>query len=747
MGAGQMNPQKLMTSIVGKVPPDVITQDRFTISDWASRGAFTPLDPLIIRDEGKDPSCPRKSQYYPAAWNETMYEGKVYAIPTEADNRVLYWNKATFRKKADKLRAAGLDPERPPRTWSEMLKYSKALTEHRPDGTLTAVGFMPNYGNSWLYLYAFQNNASFISPDGRTCTLASPEAVEALQFLVDGYEAVGGYETAKAFESGFLAKENDAFITGKVAMKIDGDWILNDLSRYAPQIDVGTAPPPVPDDRFYHRGRFKDEKDTFISWGGGFSYAIPTGARNTEDGWTFIKWATSTEARLLNAAAQRKWEQRRGRAFIQTQQGSREANEKMFAAFKPADAKFAAALKTHVDLMPTSRIRPSTFVGQLLWDEHVRALENAAYKKMSPKDALLAGQAIVQRELDAFYNRDKYPVVDLRIPTAIFGGLLAIVAIVLVVLYRRQRLGNLARNEARWAYLFLSPWILGFLIFTLGPMLASLFFSFTQYNVLSDARWVGVKNYTDMVTVDQVNVSKAFYNAGYLAAVGVPFSLVTGLAVALLLNAGVRGMRAYRTFFYMPAIVPGVASAVLWAWILTPDAGKGLVNAGWNATITQWMNIAPPTWLNSEAWAKPSLILMGLWGAGSGMVLWLAGLKGVSSTLYEAASIDGATARQSFWSVTMPTLSPIIFFNAVMGIIGAIQEFDRVYIMKPSAGSAGPSDSMLTPVFHLFQNGFAYFRMGYASSLAWTIFLVILLLTFIQFKLAPRWVHYEADKS
>jgi len=746
MGAGRMDPQKLMTSIVGNVAPDVINQDRFTISDWASRGAFRPLDDLIERDQN-DPLSPKKEQYYPATWTEASYEGKVYGIPTGADNRILYWNKATFREKGKELRAAGLDPERAPRTWKELLAYSKILTEKNPDGTLKRAGFMPNFGNAWLYIYAFQNNASFMSEDGRRCTLYTPEAEEALQFMVDGYDLLGGYEKAKAFESGFLGKENDAFIIGKVAMKIDGDWILNDLSRYGPQIELGAAPAPVPDDRYHKRGRFKDEKDQFITWMGGFSLAIPKGARNVEDGWKYIKFATSTEGRMIEYQAQRDWERRRGRTFIPRQLASREANELAYERFRPGDAKFAAAVKMHVDMAQFGRIRPATFVGQTLWSEHARAMESAVYHKASPKDALLAGQAAVQRDLDAFFDREKYPVLDLGVPVKIAIGLVILSIVGLIVWFSRLRLGRLARTEAKWAYAFIFPWLFGFVLLTLGPMLASLFFSFTQYDVLNEARWVGGKNYADLVGADRTNVMKALGNAVYLAGIGVPLSLATGLAIALLLNTASRGMRFYRTFFYVPAIVPGVASAVLWTWVLTPDANKGLINAFWQKTMTPWFMISPPAWLQSADWAKSALIVMGMWGAGSGMILWLAGLKGVPSSLYEAAGLDGASPKQQFWSVTFPQLSPIIFFNTVMGFIGAMQEFDRMYIMKPSAeGTVGPDDSMLTPVYHLFKNGFAFFKMGYASSLAWMIFAIILILTFTQFKLAPRWVHYEADK-
>jgi len=450
---------------------------------------------------------------------------------------------------------------------------------------------------------------------------------------------------------------------------------------------------------------------------------------------------------MIEFSAQRDWDRRRGRTFIPRQQGSREANEKAFKLFKPADKKFAAAVQMHLSMAPYGRIRPATFAGQTLWNEHVKAMESALYHKASPKEALQAGQVAVQRELDAWFEKSEHPVVDSGIPVKITIAFVALILVGALIAFARMKLGRLERTEAKWAYAFIAPWLIGFLIFTFGPMLSSLFFSFTQYDVLNEARWVGVKNYVDMFGVDRPTVLKSLQNAAYLALIGVPLSLATGLAIAVLLNTATRGMRFYRTFFYMPSIVPGVASAVLWTWVLTPDANKGLINSFWNKTISVFLGVTPPSWLQSADWSKNALVVMGLWGAGSGMLLWLAGLKGVSTSLYEAASLDGATPNRQFWSVTFPQLSPIIFFNSVMGFIGAMQEFDRVFIMRPSAdGPIGPDDSMITPVFHLFRNGFAYFKMGYASSLAWLIFGIILLLTFTQFKLAPRWVHYEADK-
>lgn len=739
MGAGHMNPQKLLTAIVGGSPPDLMVQARFNISDWASRGAFISLDPYIKRDQGQ-PNCPKASDYYDAAWKEAMYDGNVYGIPTGSDDRALYWNRGLFRQNKDALLAAGLDWQRPPRTWSEMLAYSKVLSIPGK-----RAGFMPNFGNSWLYLYSFQENSEYLSPDGTRCTLNNPRTVEAVKFMKAGYDLLGGYAAATAFSSGFQGGENDPFISGQVAMKVDGDWSLGGLARYGPDMDFGVAPPPIPDDRYNHKGQFANDKDTFITWIGGFSYAMPRGCPHPEEAWEFIKFATSLEGRLIESRALASSDRARGRMHLPGIQALRPANEALYKLYKPADPKFAEGLRMHIDLMEHARVRPSTIVGQLLWDQHVKAAETAMLGKATPEAALADGQEVVQRELDSLHEKYRYPEFSLA-TAAVVGCVAALITLALAVVgWQRAKLGKIGRTNARWGLFCIAPWLIGFLVFTAEPMLASLFFSFTDYDVLSAPRWVGLHNYGTMVGPDRENVLKAFSNAAYLAGIGVPLGLFTGLAVALLLNAGVKGIRFYRTIFYIPAIVPVAASAVLWLWLLNPDPARGLINTAYMATFGQWFGWSAPGWMSAEAWAKPALILMGVWGAGSGMILWLAGLKGIPASLYEAANLDGATPTRAFFNVTLPMLSPILFFNMVMGFVGAVQEFDRVYIMAADNGN-GPSDSLLVPAKYLFTNAFGYFKMGYASALAWTIFAVILVITVIQFRLAPRWVHDEASR-
>jgi len=217
---------------------------------------------------------------------------------------------------------------------------------------------------------------------------------------------------------------------------------------------------------------------------------------------------------------------------------------------------------------------------------------------------------------------------------------------------------------------------------------------------------------------------------------GVPLGMAVSLGVAMLLNARVKGMAFYRTIYYLPAIVPAVASSILWIWVLNPQFG--LVNVA----LQRLFGITGPQWLQSELWSKPSILLMGLWGAGAGMIIWLAGLKGIPETLYEAAEIDGAGGWAAFRHVTIPMLSPYIFFNLIMGVIGTFQIFTQAYIMT----GGGPVDSTLFYVYYLFNNAFRYFKMGYASALAWILFVIILALTLLQLRLGKRWVYYEGEK-
>ena len=739
IGAGAMNPQKLMTSIVGGTPPDLINQDRFTIGDWASRDAFAPLDEFIAAEKGSKDAIIAEN-FYPAAWKEAIYKGKVYGIPTGIDDRAMFYNRKLFRE-------AGLDPNKPPQTWEELQVVAKKLTKTRKDGSFEQIGFIPNWGNSWLYLYAWQNDGEFMSQDGRTCTLDAPANVGALKYMTDFYDMLGGYDKVNIFQSGFQSNEQDPFFTGKIAMVVNGSWNLNNIARYAPDLDFGVAPPPVPAARLKGEGRFKGQ-DKFITWTGGSSLAIPMGAKHPEEAWRFLKWMVSEDAAVLGSGAQQKFNLKQGRPYVFDFTSQPAINQVLLRKFAPTKANLKTAQTEFIDLLSVAKYRPVTFVGQTLWDAHVRAFEQACQHAQTPKAALTEQTNLVQKELNLAFARDSQPLFDFKWPIAIIS-LLCLAGLSVGSVRMKKIIGTSrsAKQEAWAGYLMASPWLIGFLLLTAGPILSSILLAFSYYDVLHAPRYAGLANFQTLFTDDRELMFKAFYNAGYLAILGIPLGMATGLAIAMLLNMKVKGMNWYRTAFYIPSIVPAIASAVLWSWILAGDPSKGLLNAVWSGTLTQWFGWTPPGWFGVADWAKPGLIVQGLWGAGGGMILWLAGLQGVPSSLYEAARIDGASGWKQFRHVTLPMLSPYIFFNLIMGTIGALQEFDRVYVLGGGSGGAGPLDSMLVPVLYLFNNAFRFFKMGYASAIAWVVFLIILILALIQFWAQKYWVHYESEKK
>jgi multiple sugar transport system permease protein len=297
------------------------------------------------------------------------------------------------------------------------------------------------------------------------------------------------------------------------------------------------------------------------------------------------------------------------------------------------------------------------------------------------------------------------------------------------------------RSEALRGYLFILPWLAGFVIFTAGPILAGVYYSFTNYPITKSPTWAGLANYIQIV--GDPEVGKSLFNTVYFTVLFVPLGVALALALALLLNQNVRWMPLFRTAFYMPNIVPVVASAALWLWLLQPRFG--LINVG-----LRFLGIIGPDWLVNAAWTKPSLILMSLWTVGGGMVIFLAGLQGVPQHLYEAAEIDGAGRWMKFWNVTWPMLSPTTFFITILTVISSFQIFTQAYILGNQgeyAAVGGPLDSLLFYVLYIYVNGFYYFKMGYASALAWVLFLIVLAFTIIQFGVAGRWVYYEVDEK
>jgi multiple sugar transport system permease protein len=302
-------------------------------------------------------------------------------------------------------------------------------------------------------------------------------------------------------------------------------------------------------------------------------------------------------------------------------------------------------------------------------------------------------------------------------------------------------------------YLFASPWIVGFSVLTLGAMLFSLFLSFTRWDAhtpLDEIALVGAANYKEMFLEDEL-FYKALYNTAYYTFFSVPLRVTVALLLAVLLNQKVRGIAFFRTVFYLPSIVVGAATAVVWSWVFNPSYGilnlaLHKVNVLLDTMHLGFINLPEPAWLESELWSKPALIIMSVWGLGSSMLIYLAGLQSVPGHLYEVAELDGASPVRKFWNITVPMITPTIFFNLVMSVIGAFQVFTQVYVITPNH-MGGPNNSTLAYVLYLYRKAFDELRMGYACALAWVLFVIILFFTLLIIRSSALWVYYEGERG
>ncbi len=295
----------------------------------------------------------------------------------------------------------------------------------------------------------------------------------------------------------------------------------------------------------------------------------------------------------------------------------------------------------------------------------------------------------------------------------------------------RKPFWNLQRKEARAFYLCVLPWIIGFLAFYLGPIIASFYFSMTEWDLITPPQWIGFDNYVRVFTRDKLFLQSLKVTLTYTLAY-VPLDLILGLLIALLLNRPLRGIGFFRTIFYLPSVLTGVAYVVMWMWVFNPQVG--LIN-----TLLSYIGVKGPRWLLDPHFALWALVMMSIFQVGRSMVIFLAGLQDVPCELQEAASIDGANAWNRFWKITLPMLTPSILFNLIFGLIMTFQSFTNVYV----ATNGGPLDSTLFYVLYLYKKAFDHLEMGYASALAWILFLIVLVCTLLIFATSGKWVFYR----
>lgn len=294
----------------------------------------------------------------------------------------------------------------------------------------------------------------------------------------------------------------------------------------------------------------------------------------------------------------------------------------------------------------------------------------------------------------------------------------------------KRKRGSLEKKEEGLFYLFASPWLIGLIVFFIYPAVMSLYYSLTDFDIISPPKFIGMQNYANLFN-DELFI-QCIKNTLYMVAFSLPINLIVQLVLALIMNWNIKGIKTFRVIYYMPVLVPAVSTSILFTMVYDPD--YGLLNA-----FLGLFNIPPQMWLNSVKLSKPSIIIMSLWTAGSGMLIYLANLKDIPAVLYESAEIDGANSWWKFWKITLPMLTPTIFFQLVMGVISTFQLFTESFVLT----QGGPDYSTYFIMYYLYLNAFKYGRMGLASAMAWILFIMILIITIIILKSSSLWVHYE----
>ncbi len=727
--------QRLLSQIAGNSAPDVTMLDPQNMQMFAKRKTLLPLDPLV----GETPNL-NLDDYYQPMVEVFRLDGSLYVLPRDiAPIGLIYYNKRLFKEAGLPLPDGNWtwDFEPRPELGVQCFTYSmKALTKVGANGKVERWGFAPSWTGAFTDTVAFSQGARYVDDPAHFDRLnfTDPRVVKSFEFVADLANKRHWMPSQTELSSVVQATAVDLFISQKVAMYQCGIWdvprVRKSLKPGSPEFfdwDITIAP------------GYKDPKTGVVTRAaptGGSGYGILASTRYPKEAWLLTQWMAGEPG--MRAMAKAGIAQPAIRRLAQGEDWIPGPNTPIEQRY-PANAIATDRATEYVVFPPTAEY----------WTE----VSGLAFSKTEPiylgtstaSAALSEGQRIATARLKTILKEDKLPPFDWRIGAV--SGILILLATVGWVYYPdlRTRRTAVQRQENRASIGFLAPWIIGTLLFTVGPMVYSFLMSFSKWDIIQPAEFRGFGNYQEAVFQDP-----RFWNSVKVTfvytVVSVPLGMIFALALALLLNTKVKGMPVYRTFFYLPALASAVASSLIWRKIFQPEGG--LLNTvlfgsdssqdffGLKAFLG--LNGAPPNWIGSETLALPSLIIMSLWGVGGGMVILLAGLQAIPEFYYEAATLDGAGPWHKFRAVTLPLVSPSLFFTLITGVIGSFQVFTQAFVMT----QGGPNDSTRFYMLHLYDQSFGSLRMGYASALAWLLFAVIFAVTKFQWSLNKH-VYYE----
>ncbi len=729
--------QKLLAEVAAGTAPDVVHMDPPSFQGLARRGALLKLNQFFEDTPGFDLNA-----YYPVLLKASSIDGFVYILPRDIAPIVpVFYNKKIFDEEGIPYPDGKWTwdfQERPELKEHDFIWMMHRMTKRNAKGKVVRWGYAMGSGDIAKMFY-LETGARIADnyQDPKKVYFDDPRVIRAFQYAADLSLKYGWVPSDTDVNSVQQTSTRKLFTEGKIAMMQDGIWdsvaLRKELIKGQPGYfdwDIALAP------------AYKDGTRAYPT--GGSGYSIMSQTKHPYESWLLTQWMCSAHGMDPSSAA--------GMAQPAIRSLSRSAPwiptpETPDSLAMPRNRIIMDVGADYVVYGPTSLDWPE--VNGYVDREYAGIFDGT----VSAEVALKRGNKAAQERLDMLRKEENLKPFNWWLGT--LGGI-GIVVSVLAWIYlpeRKVKRGPREKRESRIAYMFILPMVLGLLLFTLGPMILSLLMSFSKWDIIREAQWRGIGNYTEAVTKDQTFWIALRVTFVY-AIVAVPTGLIGSLCLALLLNTKVRGMPLWRTFYYIPTVVSGVASAIVWKEVFKPDGGvlNTIIYGSHGdgnflglatllrpvATIHHQVN-----WLGDPRTSLASLIIMSFWGVGGGMIIMLAGLQGVPQYYYEAAILDGAGPVQRFRNVTLPLISPTIFFSLVTGVIGAFQVFTQAFIMTPGGG---PHDSTHFYNLYLFEQAFRSLKMGYASSLAWILFFIVLVFTGIQFK-GSKWVYYEGAEK
>ena len=712
---------KLQTMMAAGEPPDVFYVGNERVPSFASLGLLEPLDRFVEADAASaEPGALKLDDLYPQVVDAFRYDGSnagrgtLWGIPKDFTTVGFYWNKDLFRK-------AGLAPPKPGWTWDDFIAAARTIGALKDDAGDHYVGTEFVTWPAMVRAYLFTEGCDAVGTSFDSLTLSEPRAIAALDRL-----RAWRHDEEHALTSGRskIATGSAVFATGRVGMAGPfGRWVVPEYRRIR-EFDWDFAPLP--------RGTADSNIILTVSW------SISSQSRNKDEAWKLVRWLTNVDGQRAQA--------RLGLA-IPSNRAAAESDAFLDPAKKPESDR------AYLDPIPSARVIdwPANPKFEALFGSNMDEGLKTANKPLA--QAVADFEASWRRELASPLGRGGFPPVPWGTIAAVASAVVGAGALAVLAWFRRRPLPRDAAREERAGFLFASPWIVGFCVFMAFPVVLSLILSFTAWKGLStldEARWVGFGNYAQLLWNDPRFLASIKVTLYYVL-VAVPLGQGLALAAAVLMHRKLRGIPFFRAAWYLPSVLAGVGVAVLWRWVFDSDAGlmNGVLSAALGAA--DWvlalvgagpLGIEPPHWFGKDAatWGPPAFAIMNAWFVGGSMVIYLAGLQGIPDELLEAAEVDGVGPVRRFVGITLPMLSPVILFNVLMAVIGSFQVFTQAFVMT----GGEPGDSTRFYVLYLFNQGFEYYEMGYASAMAWLLLLGVMAVTAVILRSSARYVYYEA---